>query len=238
MVKAFDNANKRLFIVKQNRNNETVQLIRQAIDEDRFGKINLVQSNVFWTRPQSYYDAGNGWRGTWEFDGGAFMNQASHYVDLLTWLIGPIDYVQALTSTIRKIETEDSGVVNIKWRNGALGSMAVTMLTYPQNYEGSITILGENGTVRLGGIALNQIETWCFKDGKDHDDQVSTINYDTRSVYGHGHQTYYEQVIDVVKKGRPPAVDGRSGLRSLELLIAISQSARRRETVYLPLNIN
>ena len=122
----------------------------------------MVHLNVFWTRPQAYYDQSK-WRGTWELDGGAFMNQASHYVDLIDWLIGPVDSIQAMTSTTRNIEVEDTGVLNIKWRNGALGSMAVTMLTYPKNLEGSITILGDKGSVRVGGIAANDIQLWELK---------------------------------------------------------------------------
>ncbi|MBV8048878.1 MAG: Gfo/Idh/MocA family oxidoreductase, partial [Paludibacterium sp.] len=148
MVKACDRAGKRLFVVKQNRRNATLQLLKRAMAEGRFGRLYMVNVNVFWTRPQSYYDAA-GWRGTWEFDGGAFMNQASHYVDLLDWLVGPVESVQAYTATLeRNIEVEDTGVVSLKWRSGALGSMNVTMLTYPKNLEGSITILGEKGSVR------------------------------------------------------------------------------------------
>ena len=147
MVKACDEAGVRLFVVKQNRRNTTLQLLKRAAEEKRFGKIHMVHMNVFWTRPQAYYDQAT-WRGTWEFDGGAFMNQASHYVDLFEWIIGPIDKVQAMMSTTHDIEVEDTGVMNVRWRNGALGSMAVTMLTYPKNMEGSITILGEKGTVR------------------------------------------------------------------------------------------
>ncbi len=125
----------------------------------------MVHLNVFWTRPQEYYDQAK-WRGTWELDGGAFMNQASHYVDLIDWLIGPVDSIHAMTSTTRDIEVEDTGVLNIKWRNGALGSMAVTMLTYPKNLEGSITILGDKGSVRVGGVAVNDIQLWEFADEK------------------------------------------------------------------------
>ena len=135
MVKACDEANVRLFVVKQNRRNTTLQLLKRAVRERRFGKIHMVNLNVFWTRPQEYYDRDE-WRGTWEFDGGAFMNQASHYVDLLDWLIGPVEKIQAMMSTTRDIEVEDTGVLNIQWRSGALGSMSVTMLTYPQNLEG------------------------------------------------------------------------------------------------------
>ena len=143
MVRACDEAGVRLFVVKQNRRNRTLQLLKQAVDKGRFGRLYMVGVNVFWTRPQSYYDSA-AWRGTWEFDGGAFMNQASHYVDLLDWIGGPVESVMAYTGTLaRDIEVEDTGVAALKWRNGAMGTINVTMLTYPKNFEGSITILGE-----------------------------------------------------------------------------------------------
>lgn len=235
MVKACDEAGVRLFVVKQNRRNTTLQLLKRAVSEKRFGKINMVHLNVFWTRPQSYYDQGNGWRGTWEFDGGAFMNQASHYVDLLDWLIGPVEKVQAMMSTTRDIEVEDTGVLNVKWRNGALGSMSVTMLTYPKNLEGSITILGEKGTVRVGGVAVNDIQLWEFEESKEYDAEIKTANYETTSVYGFGHPLYYKNVIDVMRGTAEPETDGREGLKSLELLIAAYLSARDGKTVSLPL---
>lgn len=168
MVRACDEAGVHLFVVKQNRRNATLQLLKRAVEEKRFGRIHLVHLNVFWTRPQSYYDQAK-WRGTWEFDGGAFMNQASHYVDLLDWLIGPVQHVQAMMSTTRDIEVEDTGVLNVRWRNGALGSMSVTMLAYPKNLEGSITILGETGSVRIGGVAVNDIQLWEFAEPRDYD---------------------------------------------------------------------
>ncbi len=235
MVKACDEAGVWLFVVKQNRRNSTLQLLKRAVVEKRFGKIHMVHLNVFWTRPQSYYDQGNGWRGTWEFDGGAFMNQASHYVDLFDWLIGPVDKVQAMMSTTRDIEVEDTGVLNVKWRNGALGSMSVTMLTYPKNLEGSITILGEKGTVRIGGVAVNDIQLWQFEEPKDYDQQIQSANYETTSVYGFGHPLYYKNVIDVLRGNAEPETDGREGLKSLELLIAAYLSARDGKTVSLPL---
>lgn len=235
MVKACDNAMVRLFVIKQNRRNATLQLLKQAVNQKRFGRIYMVHLNVFWTRPQSYYDQGN-WRGTWELDGGAFMNQASHYVDLLEWLIGPIADVQCMTGTLaREIEVEDTGVLNVRWRNGALGSMAVTMLAYPQNYEGSITILGENGKVRIGGVAVNDIQTWDFKDEKEYDSQLKETNYQTTSVYGFGHPLYYKNVIDVLRGAAEPETDGREGLKSLEVLIAAYLSARDGKTISLPL---
>lgn len=234
MVKACDEAGVHLFVVKQNRRNTTLQLLKRAITEKRFGKIHMVHLNVFWTRPQSYYDQDK-WRGTWEFDGGAFMNQASHYVDLLDWLIGPVDKVQAMMSTTRDIEVEDTGVLNIKWRNGALGSMSVTMLTYPKNLEGSITILGEKGSVRVGGVAVNDIQLWEFDEAKDYDMQIREANYQTTSVYGFGHPLYYKNVVDVLRGEAEPETDGREGLKSLELLIAAYLSARDGKTVSLPL---
>jgi len=235
MVKACDNASVQLFVVKQNRRNSTLQLLKRAVNEGRFGKIHMVHLNVFWTRPQEYYDQAS-WRGTWEFDGGAFMNQASHYVDLLDWLIGPIEKVQAMMSTTLDIEVEDTGVLNVKWRNGALGSMSVTMLTYPKNLEGSITILGETGTVRVGGVAVNDIQHWEFDDSKDYDKEVKEANYQTTSVYGFGHPLYYNNIIEVLRGKAEPETDGREGLKSLEVLIAAYLSARDGKTISLPLD--
>ncbi len=235
MVRACDEANVRLFVVKQNRRNSTLQLLKRAVDEKRFGRIHMVHINVFWTRPQEYYDQAK-WRGTWELDGGAFMNQASHYVDLIDWLIGPVDSVQAMTGTLaRDIEVEDSGVMNVRWRSGALGSMSVTMLTYPKNLEGSITIIGEKGTVRVGGVAVNDIQNWDFADEQDYDQQVKEANYETTSVYGFGHPLYFKNVIDVLRGEAEPETDGREGLKSLEVLIAAYLSARDGKTISLPL---
>ena len=236
MVQACDDAGVRLFVVKQNRRNATLQLLKRAIDEKRFGAIKMVHLNVFWTRPQEYYDHGQGWRGTWEFDGGAFMNQASHYVDLVEWLIGPVERVQAMMSTTRDIEAEDTGVINIKWRSGALGSMAVTMLTYPKNLEGSITILGETGSAKIGGVAVNEIQTWDFAEQRDYDDEVKSANYETTSVYGFGHPLYYRNVIDVMHGNAEPETDGREGLKSLEFLTAAYIAARDGGSVGLPLH--
>jgi UDP-N-acetyl-2-amino-2-deoxyglucuronate dehydrogenase len=235
MVKACDEADVRLFVVKQNRRNPTLQLLKRAVTEKRFGKIYMVHMNVFWTRPQEYYDSAN-WRGTWEMDGGAFMNQASHYVDLLEWLVGPIADVQAMTGTLaRDIEVEDSGVLNVRWRNGALGSMAVTMLTWPRNLEGSITILGEKGTARVGGVAVNDIQVWDFSDARDYDAGINAANYETTSVYGFGHPLYFKNVVDVLRGAAEPETDGREGLKALEVLIAAYISARDGKTVSLPL---
>lgn len=235
MVKACDKAGVRLFVVKQNRRNQTVQMVKTAIDEGRFGRIYSVHCNVFWTRPQEYYDHDK-WRGTWEFDGGAFMNQASHYVDLMEWLIGSVESVQSYIATLaRNIQTEDSGVVAIKYRSGALGTMNISMLTYPKNFEGSITIIGEKGTVRIGGVAVNKIEHWEFQDKRPEDEGILTANYATTSVYGFGHSLYYANVIATLQGKEDALTDGREGLRSLEFLIAIYMSARDGKKVSLPL---
>lgn len=235
MVEACDEAGVRLFVVKQNRRNPTLQLLKRAVEGGRFGRIFMVQLNVFWSRPQSYYDSAK-WRGTWEFDGGALMNQASHYVDLLDWLIGPVESVDAFTGTLaRNIQVEDSAVANIRWRSGALGSLAVTMLVHRQNFEGSITILGEKGSVRVGGVAVNEIQRWEFAEPHPDDERVRTASYETTSVYGHGHPLYYENVIQTLRGEAEPHTDGREGLKSLELLIALYMSARDGRRVGLPL---
>ena len=235
MVEACDAASVRLFVVKQNRRNATLQLLKRAMDKKRFGRIYMVNLNVFWNRPQEYYDSAK-WRGTWEFDGGALMNQASHYVDLVDWIVGPVESVQAYTATLaRDIQVEDSAVVGIRWRSGALGSINVTMLTYPKNFEGSITILGEKGTVRIGGLAVNDIEHWEFAEPDEDDAQVKHASYHTSSVYGFGHPLYYDNVIRTLRGESEAETDGREGLRSLEVLIATYLSARDGRRVALPL---
>lgn len=235
MVRVCEQAGVRLFVVKQNRMNTTLQMLKSAIEQKRFGRIYLVNVNVLWSRPQSYYDQAK-WRGTWEFDGGALMNQASHYIDLLDWLFGPIEAVQGMTATLaRSIEAEDTGVLNVQWRSGTLGSVSVTMLAYPKNFEGSVTVLGEKGTVRIGGVAVNEIQHWEFQEPRPEDVNVEKASYETTSVYGFGHPRYYENVIKVLRGEAEPQTDGREGLKSLEILIATYLSARNGQKVYLPL---
>jgi len=235
MVRACDEAGVHLLVIKQNRRNATLQLLKGAMEKGRFGRIYMATINVFWSRPQSYYDSA-AWRGTWEFDGGALMNQASHYVDLVDWLIGPVESVQAYVGTLaRNIQVEDTATVGIRWRSGALGSVNVTMLAYPRNLEGSITILGEHGTVRIGGVAVNQIQTWEFAKPEPEDETIKSANYETTSVYGFGHPLYYDNVVKVLRGEAAPETDGREGLRSLEVLIASYMSARDGRRVALPL---
>jgi UDP-N-acetyl-2-amino-2-deoxyglucuronate dehydrogenase len=234
-VQACDSAGVQLFVVKQNRLNPPIQLLKRAIDRGRFGRLFMANCTVRWTRPQEYYDQAP-WRGTWEFDGGAFMNQASHYVDLVQWLVGPVESVMAKTATLaRRIEAEDSGVALFKFRNGALGSMEVTMLTYPRNLEGSITLLGEKGSVKIGGTAVNKVEHWSFQDYDDDDKLVETASTNPPTVYGFGHEAYYRNVLAVLRGEAKPDTDGRAGRKSLELILGIYESAKTGREVPLPL---
>jgi UDP-N-acetyl-2-amino-2-deoxyglucuronate dehydrogenase len=235
LLEACDTAGVKLFVVKQNRLNPSVQLLKRAVDKGRFGRIYLANTTVRWQRPQDYYDAAP-WRGTWEFDGGAFMNQASHYVDLIQWLLGPVESVVAKTATqARRIEAEDSGVAVLKFRNGALGVIEVNVLTYPRNWEGSITIIGERGTAKVGGTAVNKVEHWAFADYDDDDKLVELAGTTPPSVYGFGHEGYYRNVLSVLRGEAQPETDGRAGRKSLELLLGIYESAKTGRDVPLPL---
>jgi UDP-N-acetyl-2-amino-2-deoxyglucuronate dehydrogenase len=238
LVQACDDAGVQLFVVKQNRLNATVQLLKRAIDKQRFGRIYMANCTVRWSRPQEYYDSAP-WRGTWEFDGGAFMNQASHYVDLIQWLVGPVESVIAKTATLaRRIETEDSGIAILKFRNGALGTIEVTMLTYPRNFEGSITILGEKGTVKVGGTAVNKIEHWAFAEYDDDDKLVDLAATNPPTVYGYGHEGYYRNVLAVLRGEAKADTDGRAGRKSLELILGIYESAKTGREIPLPLRVH
>jgi UDP-N-acetyl-2-amino-2-deoxyglucuronate dehydrogenase len=235
MVRVCREAGVKLFVVKQNRLNPTLQLLKQAVDTGRFGRIFMATVNVFWSRPQTYYDDAP-WRGRWDMDGGAFLNQASHYVDMVDWLVGPVDSVHAYTATLaRDIEAEDTGVMSLRLRKGGLASINVTMLAHGKNFEGSVTLLGEHGTVRVGGVAVNRIEHWEFAQAQPEDEAVRSANYNTQSVYGPGHPLYYDNVIRTLRGQAQAQVDGYEGLRSLEVVIAAYRSARDGVRVGLPL---
>ena len=235
LVQACDAANVHLFVVKQNRLNPPIQLLKRAVDKGRFGRLYMANVTVRWTRPQEYYDA-EPWRGTWEFDGGAIMNQASHYVDLMQWLVGPVESVIAKTATqARRIEAEDSGAAVLKFRSGALGVLEVSVLTYPRNLEGSITLLGERGSVKIGGTAVNKVEHWSFAEYDDDDKLVETASTNPPNVYGFGHEGYYRNVLSVLRGEAKPDTDGRAGRKSLELILGIYESARTGREVPIPM---
>ena len=221
----------KLFVVKQNRLNPAIQLVKRAVDKGRFGRIHSANCTVRWARPQEYYDQAP-WRGTWAMDGGAFMNQASHYVDLVQWLAGTVESVVAMTATQeRRIEAEDSGAAILRFQNGAIGVLDVTMLTYPKNLEGSLTILGDRGSVKIGGTAVNRVETWLFEDYDDDDKLIEAAATAPPSVYGFGHEGYYRNVVRVLRGKAVPDTDGAEGRKSLEIILAIYESARTGQTV-------
>ena len=237
LVRACDEAGVQLFVVKQNRLNPPVQLLKRAVDKGRFGRIYMANVTVRWQRPQEYYDA-EPWRGTWEFDGGAIMNQASHYVDLMQWLVGPVESILAKTATQgRRIEAEDSGIGILKFQSGALGVMEVNVLTYPKNLEGSITILGEKGSVKIGGTAVNRVEHWMFADYDDDDKLVELASTNPPNVYGFGHEGYYRNVVSVLRGEAKPETDGRAGRKSLEVILGIYESAKSGRDVSIPLGV-
>lgn len=227
----------KLFVVKQNRFNPTLQILKKAIDQNRFGKIFLIIVNVLWNRDQKYYDSAK-WRGSRKYDGGALMNQSSHYVDLLTWLIGPVDKVYSMNRTLaRKIEVEDTALVNIEFKSGALCSFSSTMLTYNGNYEGSILIIGENGTVKIGGKAVNEISKWEFKDKKNYDKKIFDLSYKIDSVYGKGHALVYKEIINYFNNNKTFETDGKEGMKSLEIIEASYLSSKKNKVIKLPLKL-
>ena len=224
----------RLFVVKQNRFNVPIKKLKQAVDENRFGKLVLGTIRVRWCRPQEYYDQ-DAWRGTWKMDGGILTNQASHHVDLLHYMMGDVESVQAMSNTsLVEIDAEDTVVVNLKFKNGSLGIIEATGATRPKDLEGSISILGENGTVVVGGFAVNKMETWNFVDMNETDDEVITkYSENPPNVYGFGHKAYYEQIVNTINKNASPEVGGTDGRKSLELITAIYESIETKKEVYL-----
>lgn len=235
LIHTCEENNVRLFVMLQNRLNSTAKLLKRSLDKGRFGKIHMLLSNVLWLRTQSYYNEAP-WRGTWEMDGGAFCNQAIHYIDMLQWLGGPVEAATALTETLgRQIEAEDTGSAIFRFKSGAIGNLNVTMLTFPNNMEGSITVLGEKGTVKLGGMAINRIEKWDFETVDDDDLLAAESCYEPADVYGYGHTAYYSNVVDVLRGKAEPFVDGIEGRKSIELVCAIYRSSREARSVFLPL---
>lgn len=222
MIAACDRARVKLFVVKQNRFNVPVVKAREALDAGRFGRLVLGTVRVRWRRDQSYYDQ-DSWRGTWAQDGGVLSNQASHHVDLLEWFMGDVVSVHARASrALVDIEAEDTAVATLQFSNGALGIVEATNAARPRDLEGSLSILGEGGTVVIGGFAVNKLETWEFVDVQPGDENVlEQFSVNPPNVYGYGHQAYYEHVVDCLKNDKAALVDGLEGRRSLELITAL-----------------
>jgi len=235
LIEACESQGRKLFVVKLGKLYPAARLLKTAVDKGRFGRLYLVNTTIRWQRPQSYYDEA-AWRGTRHLDGGAFMNQASHYVDLILWLAGPAESVIAKTATLaRHIETEDVGAAVLKFRSGALGVLEVNMLTYPKNLEGSVTLIGEKGTVKVGGTALDRIEVWRFADPDPDDRRIEEMMASPQAAYVSGHKKFFENVADVLEGKAQPETDGREGRKSLELIIGIYESSREGREISLPL---
>ena len=234
MIRACDVSGTKLFIVKQNRFNVPVLKLRQALEAGRFGKLVLGTVRVRWCRPQAYYDQ-DSWRGTWALDGGVLTNQASHHVDLLEWMMGEVDSVFAMSATaLANIEAEDTAVVTLRFKNGALGVIEATTAARPNDLEGSISVLGEGGTVEIGGFAVNKMKVWNFAQPENHDDEVmEEFSVNPPNVYGFGHQAYYEHVVDCILNNTQHLVDGLEGRKSLELINAIYESVETGREVPL-----
>lgn len=225
-----------LFVVKQNRFNVPVVKLREALDRGRLGKLFLGTVRVRWCRTQSYYDQ-DAWRGTWAQDGGVLANQASHHLDLLEWMMGAVESVYAkATRAAANIEAEDTAVAVLKFKSGALGIIEATTATRPCDLEGSISLLGQNGTVEIGGFAVNQLKVWNFSEPMDEDQEVmARFSVNPPSVYGFGHQAYYEHVVDCIRTGTQAMVDGHEGLKSLELITALYESIETNTEIQLPI---
>jgi UDP-N-acetyl-2-amino-2-deoxyglucuronate dehydrogenase len=234
MITACDAAGVRLFVVKQNRYNLPVKKLREALEGGRFGKLVLGTVRVRWCRKQEYYDQ-DAWRGTWAYDGGVFANQASHHIDLLQWMMGDVESVFAKTSTaLVNIETEDTGVVIVRFKSGALGVIEATTATRPKDLEGSISILGEKGSVEIGGFAVNEMKHWNFIQSTPDDAQVlEKYRVNPPSVYGFGHTEYLNKVVESIREGHSALVGGLEGRKSLELISAIYESVETGKEVFL-----
>lgn len=234
MIKACDQAGVKLFVVKQNRFNVPVLKLREALDQGRFGKLVLGTIRVRWCRTQEYYNQ-DPWRGTWELDGGVLTNQASHHVDLLEWMMGDVESVFAKSITaLVDIETEDTAVVTLKFKNGALGVIEATTAVRPKDLEGSISILGAQGTVEIGGFAVNNMKIWNFLEENIADSEVmDKYSVNPPNVYGFGHQAYYEHIVDCLLNDKQHLVDGLVGRKSLELITAIYESIETGKEVFL-----
>lgn len=237
MIQACDAAGVKLFVVKQNRFNVPVVKAREALLSGRFGKLILGTVRVRWCRDQSYYDQDK-WRGTWAYDGGVLANQASHHVDMLEWFFGDVVSVHARAATaLVNIEAEDTAVATLRFRNGALGIIEATTAVRPKDLEGSLSILGEKGTVEIAGFAVNKIRHWQFRDELPSDaDVIENFSVNPPNVYGFGHQAYYEHVVDCLSNQSPALVDGLEGRKSLELISALYESIETGKEVELHFN--
>lgn len=233
VIRACDNVGIKLFVVKQNRYNRAVQALRGALDRGRFGKLVMGSVRVRWCRRQDYYDSAP-WRGTWAMDGGVLTNQASHHLDMLEWMMGDVDSVTAMTATrLANIEAEDTAVALLRFHNGALGSVEATTATRPSDLEGSLTVMGENGCVEIGGFSMDRLRIWQFEDEQPEDANILETHGQNPDVFAWNHEEYLRGVAEAVRAGRAGLVDGLEGRRSLELINALYESSETGASVPL-----
>lgn len=226
----------KLAVCHQNRFNPTVQRLRTALENDRFGKLVHAVASVRWNRNNEYF-AMDDWHGTLALDGGILMNQCIHNIDMLCWMMGDVERVTAETDRfLRDIETEDAGMALVRFKNGSIGIIEGTVCIYPRNLEETFNIFGQKGTVRLAGIAMNEIIDWKFADAnEDEARKIKEANYQTDTVYGYGHNLLFKDVINAIREDREPFVNGKEGKKAVELILAIYKSARTGDPVQLPL---
>ena len=224
MIDACDAHAVKLFVVHQNRYNLPIIKAREALTQGRFGRLVLGTVRLRWTRDQAYYDSAS-WRGTWEHDGGVFMNQAAHHIDMLTWFMGPVESVRSIAATrLVDIECEDTGVAVIRFNSGALGVLEATTAARPKDLEGSISILGEKGSVVIGGFFMNELVTWNFADKRPIDDEVFQQYGKNPSAPAYNHGEYLRDVVAALQTKKAALVDGLEGRKSLELITAFYES--------------
>lgn len=228
-----------LYPCHQNRFNKSIQKVREALDQGRLGSLMHGTAHIRWNRGKNYYDQAS-WRGTWEQDGGALMNQCLHNIDLLRWMMGnEIDEVFAYTANKMHpfIEAEDLGIALIRFKNGSHGIIEGTTNIFPENLEETLYLFGQKGTIKVGGKSVNLIEEWRFGDNVDGTDQVKKeFGEDPPNVYGFGHTSLYEDLASVIRNESKPYISGEDGKRAIELILAIYKSAKEGKPVKLPLN--
>lgn len=237
IIKRSNQKNVKVSACHQNRFNIAVQELRTAIEQGRFGKLSHGTIHVRWNRNEDYYTQAP-WRGTWEQDGGALMNQCIHGIDLLRWMLGnDIDEVYGVTKQQfhHYLEAEDIGMAVLKFKNGAVATIEGTTNVYPQNLEETLYVFGEKGTVKLGGKSTNNIDVWNFADETDEDQKKKGLEEETNNVYGNGHTSLFTDVIDAIKNDRTPYVDAYAGRNALELVLAIYKSQKEGKPVKFPL---
>ena len=234
IIKIYNQNKNMLFVVMQNRLNPLMQLLKEVVEKNLLGKISSLSIRVWWCRDQKYYDQA-AWRGTWKLDGGIFMNQGIHHLDLMTWLLGPINSLVAIIKKrLVKIETEDVGTAILEFKNGALGTIEVSTALRPKNLENSITVLGESGNIKVGGLYMNDLKVFDLKNKKK---SISILRKYKKNKESN-HLLFYQNVFDNIKKNassKKKYIDGNEAFKSLEIVHAIYKSVIKKRRIYLPL---